>query len=74
LYSAYDFTEIAKYGCKREEETGCQRKVHNEELHNLFFLPIFRARLAEHVACTGERRGSYRVLVEKPKKTSGWRL
>jgi hypothetical protein len=35
---------------------------------------IFRKRLAEHVACTGERRGRYRVLVEKPKRASGGRL
>ena len=53
--------------------TGEWRKLHNEELNDLHFLPNIvrviksrRMRWAGHVACMGERRGIYRVLVGKP--------
>jgi hypothetical protein len=46
------------------------RKLHNEDLNDLYSSPIIvwviklkRMRWARHVACTGERRGVYRVLV-----------
>jgi len=62
------------FGPRMDEVTGEWRKLHNEELNNLCFLPnTFRViksrrmRWAGHVACMGERRGVYRVLVEKPK-------
>ena len=49
------------------------RKLHNEELNDLYGSPntvrVFkerRMRWAGHVACMGERRGVYRVLVGKP--------
>ena len=61
------------FGPKREEVTRQWRKLHNVELNDLYFSPnIFRViksrrmRLAEHVACMGEWRGVYRVLVGKP--------
>jgi hypothetical protein len=57
------------FGPKKEED-GSWRKLHNDELHNLYSSPtIFRAikswkmRWAGHVARMGEGRGVYRVLV-----------
>jgi hypothetical protein len=48
-------------------------KIHNDELHNLYFSPTIvrviksrRMRWAGHVARMGEERGVYRVLVGKP--------
>jgi hypothetical protein len=53
--------------------TGKWRKLHNEELNDLYCSPnIFQGikskvmRWAGHVARMGERRGVYRVLVGKP--------
>ena len=61
------------FGPKRDEVTGEWRKLHNEELNDLYSSPnIFwviklrRMRWAGHVANMGERRGEYRVLVGKP--------
>jgi len=61
------------FGPKREEVTGEWRKLHNEELRDLYFLPNIvrvvksrRMRWVGHVAYMGERRGVYRVLVGKP--------
>jgi hypothetical protein len=49
------------------------RKLHNEELHNLYSSPDIirqvksrRMRWAGHVACMGEERKLYKVLVGKP--------
>jgi hypothetical protein len=49
------------------------RKLHNEELSDLYSLPNIvrvvksrRMRWAGHVACMGQGRGVYRVLVGKP--------
>jgi len=60
-------------GPRRDEVTGEWRKPHNE-LNELYCSPnIFRViksgriKWAGHVACMGERRGIYRVLVRKPK-------
>jgi len=60
-------------GPKRDEVTGDWRKLHNEELNNLYFSPNIvgvikprRMRWAGHVAHMGEGRGVYRVLVGKP--------
>jgi hypothetical protein len=61
------------FGPKREED-GSWRKLHNDELHNLYSSPnIVRViksrwiRWVGHVAHMGEGRGVYRVLVGKPK-------
>jgi hypothetical protein len=61
------------FGPKRDEVTGKWRKLHNEELCDLYSLPNIvrvvksrRMRWAEHVARMREGRGVYRVLVEKP--------
>jgi len=64
------------FGPKRNEVTGEWRKLHNEELNDLYCSPnIVRVikstimRWAGHVARMGERRGVYRVLVGKPEGT-----
>jgi len=61
------------FGPKRVEVTGEWRKLHNEELNDLYSSPNMvrviksrRMRWAGHVACMGERRGAYGVLVGKP--------
>jgi hypothetical protein len=58
---------------KKDEVTGEWRKLHNEELHNLYSSPdIIRQvksrsmRWAGHVARMGEERKVYKVLVGKP--------
>jgi hypothetical protein len=59
-------------GSRRDEVTGEWRKLHNEELNDLYSSPnIVRAiksrlRWAGHVARMSERRGVYSVLVGKP--------
>jgi hypothetical protein len=60
------------FGPKREED-GSWRKLHNDELHNLYSSPNIvrviksrRVRWAGHVARMGEGRGVYRVLVGRP--------
>jgi hypothetical protein len=60
------------FGPKREEY-GSWRKLHNDELHGLYFsLNIVRViksrmRWAGHATLMGEGRGVYRVLVGRPK-------
>jgi hypothetical protein len=61
------------FGPKRDEVTGEWRKLHNEELHILYYSPNIikqiksrRVRWAGHVARVGEERNVYRVLMEKP--------
>jgi hypothetical protein len=51
------------FGPKRDEVTGEWRKLHNEELHDLYSSPSIitiikarRMRWAEHVARMGERK------------------
>ena len=61
------------FGPKMDEVTWEWRKLHNEELVDLYSSPDIvgviksrRMRWAGHVARMGERRGVYRVLVGKP--------
>ena len=61
------------FGPKREEVTREWRKLHNEELNDLHSSPNIvrvikskRMRREGNVACMGEMRGVYRVLVGKP--------
>jgi hypothetical protein len=57
---------------KRDEMTGEWRKLHNEELRDLYSSPSIirivksrRMRWAGHVARMGEKRNAYRLLVGK---------
>ena len=61
------------FGPRRDEVTGDWRRLHNEELNDLYTSPNIvrviksrRMRWAVHVARMGEM-GVYRVLVGKPK-------
>jgi len=61
------------FGPRRYEVTGEWRKLHNEELNDLYSSPNIvrviksrRMRWAAHVARMSEKRGVYRVLVGKP--------
>jgi len=61
------------FGPRRDEVTGEWRRLHNEELNDLYCSPNIvrviksrRMRWAGHVARKGEERGAYRVLVGKP--------
>jgi hypothetical protein len=61
------------FGRRRDEVMGDWRKLHNEELHNLYSWPNIirmiksrRMKWAGHVALMGEKRNAYRILVGKP--------
>jgi hypothetical protein len=63
------------FGPKRDEVTGEWRKLHSEELHDLYSSPDIimqiksrRMRWAGHVARMGEGRNVYRVWWESPKE------
>ena len=58
------------FGPRRDEVTGVWRRLHNEELNDLYPSPsivrvikLRRMRWAGHVARMGEERGLYRFLV-----------
>jgi hypothetical protein len=60
------------FGPEREKD-GSWRKLHNDELHDLYSSPNIvwviksrKMRWAGHVASNGEGRGVYRVLVGRP--------
>jgi len=61
------------FGPKRVEVTAECRKLHNDELNDLYCSPNIvrviksrRMRWLGHVVCMGNGRGMYRVLVGKP--------
>ena len=61
------------FGPRRDEVTGDWRRLHNDELNDLYWSPNIpwvikwrRMRWAGHVARMGEEREVYRVLVGKP--------
>jgi hypothetical protein len=61
------------FGPKGEEVAGGRRRLHNEELHDLYASPHIiriiqrrRMRWAGHVARIGVMRNSYNILVGKP--------
>jgi hypothetical protein len=61
------------FGLKRDEVTGELRKLHNEELHDLYSSPSIiriikarRMRWMGHVARMGKKKNAYRLLVGKP--------
>jgi hypothetical protein len=60
------------FGPQRDEETGGWRKLHNEELHNLYssqniirIIKPRRMRWAGHVARVGEKMNAYGIFVGK---------
>jgi hypothetical protein len=63
------------FGKKRDEVIEGWRKLHNEELHNLYGSPSIirimksrRMRWAGHVTRMGEKRNAYRILEGKPEE------
>jgi hypothetical protein len=65
------------FGPKRDEVTGEWRRLHNEELNDLYSSPniirVIKSRRiwwAGHVARMREGIGAYRILVGRPE---GWR-
>jgi hypothetical protein len=62
------------FGPKRDEVMGGWRKLHNEELHNLYSSPSTiriikpRMRWAGYVARMGEKMNAPRILVGKPER------
>jgi hypothetical protein len=65
------------FGPKRDEVTGEWRKLHNEELRDLYSSPSIiriiksrRMKWAGHVARMGKKRNAYRLLVGKPERKS----
>jgi hypothetical protein len=64
-------------GPKREEVAGGWRRLHNEELHNLYASPDIirgikkrKVRWDRHVARMVEMRNTYKILVGKPEGKS----
>jgi hypothetical protein len=65
------------FGPKKNVVTGGCRKLHNEELHDLYSTSSIirtiksrRMMLAEHVARMGEKRNAYKLVVRKPEGNS----
>jgi hypothetical protein len=61
------------FGPNREEVTGGWRRLHNEELHNLYASPdiisVIKSRWVRwegHVTRMGNIRSAYKILVGKP--------
>jgi hypothetical protein len=71
------------FGPKREEVAGGWRRLHNEERHNLYTSPdiirVIKSRRMSwmgHVACMGEMRNTYIILIgrtagKRPKRPFG---
>ena len=67
------------FGPKRDEVTGEWRKLHNEELSDLYSLPnivrMVKSRIMRwegHVVRMGDGRGMHRVLIGKPEGKRLW--
>jgi hypothetical protein len=61
------------FGPERDEEVREWRRLHNEELNDLYSSPniirvikLRRMTRAGHVTCMGEKREAYRILVGRP--------
>ena len=67
------------FGPRRDEITGEWRRLHNEELNDLYSSPnivrvikSIRMRWAGHVARMGEERRVYKFLVGRPEGKRPW--
>jgi hypothetical protein len=67
------------FGAKKDEITGVLRKLHNEELHDLYFSPIIlrviksrRTRWAGHLAGMGEGEVCTGFWWENLEKETTW--
>jgi len=67
------------FGSERDEVTGEWRKLHSEELNDLYCSPNIvrviksrRMKWAVHVARTGDRRGVYRVWRGNLRERDHW--
>jgi hypothetical protein len=61
------------FGPEKQEATGEWRRLHKEELNDLYSSPniirvikSIRTKWAGHIARVGEKRGEYRILVGRP--------
>ena len=68
------------FGPRRDEVTGDWRRLHNEDLNDLYYSPNIvqviksrRMRWAGHVARMGEEIVVYSVLVGKPEGKAHWK-
>jgi hypothetical protein len=79
LVIGFDFMYLDKreclrtFGPRRDEVAGEWRKLHNEELRDLYSSPSItrmvkwrKTRWVGHVARMGEKRNAYSLLVGKP--------
>ena len=73
--SVFENVVLRIFGPRRDNVTGEWRRLHNEELNDLYSSPNIvrviksrRMRWAGHVARMDEERGAYRVLVGKPER------
>jgi len=71
----FENTVFRIFGPRKDEVTGKWRRLHNEELNDLYSLPNIvrviksrRMRWAGHVARMDEERAVYTVLVGKPEE------
>jgi hypothetical protein len=71
----FDNSVLRIFGPKRDEVVREWRKLHNEELNDLYSSPnivrvikLRRMRWVGHVVCLEERRAVYSVLVGKPER------
>ena len=67
------------FGPRRDEVTGEWRRLHDEELNDLYsssniarVIKLRRMRWTGHVARMGEKRGVYRILLGKPEERNHW--
>jgi hypothetical protein len=72
---AFENRVLRIFGPKSDEVMGRCRKLHNEELHDLYSLSsiiriikLRRMGWEWHVAQMGENRNMYRLLVRKPER------
>jgi hypothetical protein len=83
LYEVFESRLLRRiFGPKRDEVTAEWRKLHDEELNDLYASPNIirvimksrRMRWAGHVECMRDGRDAYMVLVGKPRgKETTWK-